>query len=165
MDVQQQKIFREVRLATGLPILEVPRALSDQIVPVIEVSPRLLQRSDIVRGSAVTTSGTITFFTTPTNIDFYLTSLLISYQKDATCDIASGIMDVSVTINGTGRVIASVSVLTLTAGSGYIPILLPKGGIKLDRATGVNFSGTFTVGALVRAINLTGYEQSDVESI
>lgn len=49
----------------------VPTKLSDTVIPTCETNPEMLRRINIIRGA---TSAT-TVYTTPTNQDFYLTSI------------------------------------------------------------------------------------------
>lgn len=126
--------------------------VADYIQPIIKIEPRC----NISEGTGRTVSGTATMFTTPASKDFYLTGLLISYIKDAACDIATGAIAVTVNIDGTSKTIARLSVLTLTAQSQvvYIPFVKP---LKVDKSASISMTGTFAAGNLQRDWTIHGY--------
>lgn len=122
-------------------------------VPVIEVNPKLV-KNVLLYNSTRNVSGAATILTTPTNQDYYLHGIEFDYTKDASCDMASGRLSISVVIGGATYYVASFSVLTLTAqySGRYIQFKTP---LKLDRNSAIRFNGaTFTAGNLIQSVCL-----------
>jgi len=118
------------------------------------------QFSSIVAAATQATTGSfsITLPTVSTGGETYLTSIVASAIKDATCDVATGALQVSVTPDGSGisTVIIRIPVITLTAQSeGYVlPLPYP---LKVRNGSSVTITGTFTVGVMSRSISVTGF--------
>jgi len=121
------------------------------VVPVTPISELAIHNSN-------TASGNITLHTTSDKKDTYVTGVLLSIAKDATCDISTGTINVNSTILGKVRRLADLAVLTTTAQSSQIFVNFPF-PVKLDRNVAVNISGTFTAGACSRTGILFGYEE------
>ena len=134
-----------------------PTKINDSVQPVININPKDYRRCNIVRGQTLGTSGTTTaIYTTPSDKDFYLCNYSLSIIKDATCDIASGAITASITVDGASRIIAGIAVLTTTAQNSVITVSF-NSPIRLDRNTSVSLTGTFTVGSLQRTHSIVGY--------
>ncbi len=133
--------------------------IMNEIVPVIVVEPKV----DIFINSAKTTTGANTIYTTPTTKDFFLTGILISYVKDAVCDVADGVITLNTTIDGLTRFIISLPVLTLTAQQDEKVIIFNK-PIKIDRGVTFNYSGTFGAGKMIRECSIIGYTVETVKN-
>lgn len=133
----------------------LPNTLSPgPITPVYEIDKPI---ANLCIGGGNTTSGALTVYTTPSaNADFYLTTLHASYVKNATCDVASGRLQVTAQINGVVIELIGFPVLTTTAQQEDTVISFPY-PIKLDRGTSISFTGTFTAGNMCRTGNITGY--------
>lgn len=130
--------------------------LSDEVsgpVATIEIIPR----TKILGQSATAASGSATIFTTASDKDTYITGVLFSFAKDATCDTATGSMAVQSTIDGnSGRQLAAFTVLATTAERETVYVTFPA--LKIDRNVSVQFgSKTFTVGNLYRTATIYGY--------
>jgi len=121
------------------------------VVPVTPIT-------ELVTHNSNTASGNITLHTTSDKKDTYVTGVLLSFVKDATCDIPTGTININSTIAGKARRLADIAVLTLTAQSNQIFVTLPF-PIRLDRNVAVNISGTFTAGTCSRTGILFGYEE------
>ena len=142
---------------------QVPMQLAEKIVPVMEVNPKLLRRTSILRENNRSTSGTFTIYSTPSNQDFYLTGLYVSFIKDVVCDTATNSQGyyVGCYIDGSLRQLVEFPVITLTAQEGRIYLEFTK-PIKIDRNTAITMPGTFTAGVCLRNAIVYGYvdEQS-----
>lgn len=101
-------------------------AIGNKLIPVVDVTPI----ADIVRSAAVTNATTSLIYTTPTDKDFYLTAVTLSYQKDA--GNASILLNLNVYINSIVRSVASIYFLPSSANSETITLSFPY-PIKLDR--------------------------------
>lgn len=132
----------------------LPSTLSPgPIIPTFDIGP---QTATIVRSGSATTTGSITVFTTPTDRDFFLTNASLSYSKDVTCDVATGAINLSATIDGVSRNILSLANLT-TLGqtqAGSISLNYP---VKIDRNTSITVSGSFTLGSMSRTAQIQGF--------
>ena len=129
--------------------------LPDEVTGPVAVIP-IERFCDIARGGASTSTGNITVYTTPAGEDFYLVGYSASYAKDATCDIATGRIQIATTIQGVSRDIGGFSVITTTSQYDSLSVTFDK-PIKLDRAVTVVMSGTFTLGVLSRQISIFGF--------
>lgn len=122
------------------------------LTPVVPVTPI----AKVATEAAATTTGTVGLFTTPSDKDFYLTNATLSYAKDATCDIATGNILLSATVNGVAVGIIRLAVITLTAQQDTVSVNFNP-PLKLSRSTGINLTGSFTVGTLSRGATIQGY--------
>jgi len=161
--IQNQSTVKEVRLATGLGILEVPTLIGTQVVPVINVNPKDYREINVVRRANSTTTGNVTVYTTNAIKPFYLSSINCSYAKNATADTATGEFVVTANINGSSAALFSFATLTLTAETQNSLVIFPK-PIRLDLAAPIAFSGAFTVGAMSKSISITGTEVEPFEN-
>jgi hypothetical protein len=135
---------------------QIPLELARSVVPTMEVNPALLRKANIVRGgTANTSSSTSSVYTTPTDRDFYLTSVNYFITKDAASDNASNTVIINVAESG-DQVLISVPAITATALT-YGTSLTFSHPIKLTRGTTVRMSSSFTAGVLIRSLNITGY--------
>lgn len=134
----------------------VPSQILPTIQPTIEVNPKLMRILNAVRGNRSVTSGTLSIMTTPTDREFYLTSIGVSYVKDATCDAVTGRFDVFVVIDGATQVLHAFPVLTTTAQSDSWFLSFPF-PMKIDKGTGITMSGSFTAGNLIRTGEAIGF--------
>ncbi len=138
-----------------------PLDVDNIIYPVIQVESRL----NIVKSINKTTSGGTTIYTTPLDKDFYLTGIHLSYVKDAACDLATGAIFVSVTIDGVLTSILQLATLITTAQaeSEYLNFDKP---LKLDRGTTITLgNNTFAAGACPRAGSIFGYTQETTKGV
>lgn len=160
VQVHNSDLLKEVREGASLQQLDggIPSILDNKIVPVMEVNPKLLRRANIVDGNARSTSGaTVIIYTTPSDRDFYLTSLQWYLVKTAACDSATAAATITVVIDGATKSLVRYGEITLTAQeiSESTTFTVP---IKLDRGSAITFnSGTFTAGAKVYGGSITGY--------
>jgi len=105
--------------------------LSDEVQGPVAVIP-ILPITNIIKTANSSTTGSVTLYTTPTDKDFYLTSLQISLIKDATNDNATGTIGFSITVDGVVIVPLGLAVLTLTAqnSNAVLPLSI---SIKVNR--------------------------------
>jgi len=147
--INNSDVIKELRIATQLQQGReaTPNNLSSQIVPVIEVNPKLLRTCNLVKTNAASGTSAL-FYTTPTNQDFYIVALEASFIKDAACDLATGVISVNCTIDGAAsQSLLKFSVLTLTAQNQTATISFPT-PIKVDRNTTISMSRAATTAGL-----------------
>lgn len=120
------------------------------IVAVIPITPK----ANIVRGDSAVNTATITPYTTPTDKDFYLTSIQFSIIKDVTNQATY--YRINGTIEGVSKRIAQIQCITLTPqySNGHITFNPP---IKLDRGTNVQGVVDSAVANVSISLSLTGY--------
>lgn len=155
--IYNTKLISELKEGAKLQQLRdiIPSQLAEKVVPVMEVNPKLLRRTNILRSSSrSTTTNGLTIYTTPTNQDFYLTYAQLNYMTDAAADNTT--LRLTCTIDGATRDILTVCKQTLTATSGNIilPLQYP---IKIDRGTNIQLVMAFTVGASIAYPVIGGY--------
>lgn len=119
-------------------------------VAVIDISPY----ANVVRNILGTSTGTGTLYTTPTDKDFYLTSVQISVQANAACDSTFAV--IRCTIEGIIRNVIGIAKLTLTATSEAVSITFTT-PVKIDRGTAIQTNNTFTAGSQTISAQITGY--------
>lgn len=124
--------------------------LSNTITPVIDINNPIC---DIVRNVSTGTDSSV-IYTTPTDKDFYLTGVVLSYVKDASSDSTRG--TVNVVINGLTVAVAGIGGITLTALNQTVSISYPF-PIKLDRGTTISISHAGSVGVTRMTVSIIGY--------
>lgn len=143
----------------------IPSQLADKVVPVMEVNPKLLRRSNIVRSGGSITAGSATIYTTPGDKDFYLTACSASFIKDAANDNATGRFNAIVaTVEGIAQNLISFAVLTLTAQQQTVTISFPT-PIKIDKNTAISIaSTTIGAGSFAKYGNIVGYTVDNINA-
>lgn len=146
-----QKAVRGLKLAPSRD--KIPNELADKILPVYELNDAY----DIITagGSSSSSSSTASILTASSTADTYITSLMMSVDKDATSDSTD--FSVNVVQNGAVRALGKIIMITLTATSKIISISFPR-PVRIDKGSTVRIAATFTVGALSRSAAVTYYE-------
>lgn len=126
-------------------------------IPVVETNPKLLRKTNFLLRASRAASGDSTITTTDTKKETYITSIIFSVAKDATCDMANGSIYIAATIDGGTKTLVSVANLTLTAQNPFIVVQF-KDPVLIDKGTNILFTGvTYAVGTMVRDCVLHGY--------
>lgn len=135
---------------------KVPSELAERVLPVMEVNPRLLRRINVSTTASKTTTGSTTSYSVPANGNFFLTNITFSLIKDATCDAATGDVNLNVVQDGETKKIIGIPILTTTAQSESITLnfAIP---MKLDKSSTITNSATYTAGLMIRTVSLQGY--------
>ena len=158
-DIQSKEVIDKISDELKIqPALVIPRVISKDIqltygVNPVRVSDNIDAMSDVAEK---TTTGALIILTTSSDKDYFLTSLNVSFVKDAVCDSATGAYSVTVIINGRSTFLVSLPIITLTAERADIFLAFPS-PIKLDRGSNIVITGTFTVGVCVRTANCQGF--------
>jgi len=134
----------------------VPKSVNTFIQPVYEVYNRSCNVSRVI--SAVTT-GTVTLFTAIGDRDVFVTALSLSIIKDATCNIATGTIELNTTVRGVATALLAIAVISVTAQSERITISFPT-PVMIDRNTAITLTGTYTLGVMARVATLEAYSNS-----
>ena len=134
-----------------------PQSISGQVMPVIDINPKNYRRANICKEGS-TTGTSYTIYTTPTDRDFYLTTIQFTYTKNATADLATNdTLGISLKVNGATQYPIYFSTLTLTAQSDSIAITFAT-PLKIDRGSVIQLvRGAITAGNVVMSGSITGY--------
>jgi len=132
--------------------------LSDDVIPTIQPVIQVAPVARIVRNGNTSATGSLTPYTTPTDKDFYLTAIGLSYSKNVTCDVATGNVQLNITVDGASVAVIALAMQTLTAqdGTAYISFPIP---IKVDRGTAITGTNSYTAGAMRRTGVVVGYTE------
>lgn len=118
------------------------------------------QFSTFLISGSQTTTGTqsVSFPTIGANQEIYLTGITMSFAKDATCDVATGRLALSVTPfdSNVSTNIANFAVITLTADAQTLTYTFPY-PLKIRPNTSMSLTGTFTAGAMSRTQSAMGF--------
>lgn len=137
----------------------IPSTIKTDIQPVMIVEKK---HCNIVRSIESNTSGTITLYSVPSSDDFYLSSIELSYFKNAACDMSTGnSIAVLALIEGNSRRLINVATVTATSAGGNI-VMNYSPPLKIDKGTNITITGTFTAGECIRGACLTGYSSNSI---
>jgi len=130
--------------------------LGDDVQGPVAVIP-IERYCNIIRSNSRNTTGSSTVYTTPTDKDFYLQAVLLSWEANAASDCTEFWVNVTTdTENVASQRILGARRTTLTAGRGEQILSLVK-PIKLARNTQVTLNQSFTVGAASMGASVIGY--------
>lgn len=155
-EITRSSILQSIadQLAIQQGVNATPRQLGTVISPTFEVGPKY---ATIVRNGSSVVTGTLSLYTTPLDKDFFITSITHLVKKDVTCDTATGeISTIGVAVGGVNRKLSQFNSITLTADTYLYQQTFPY-PIKVDRGAGINLTGAFGAGVMVKAATITGF--------
>ena len=154
--VQNSRTIQELREAAALQVGKdaIPTTLATQIVPVMEVNPKLLRHCDVVKRNQAVNATSATIYTTPATQDFYLVSACVTLIKDATA--TSTFSRINAVVLGATASFCEIASLTLTAQSETVSMTFPR-PIKIDRNTAITVTNTTNVGNVTAAACIVGF--------
>jgi hypothetical protein len=132
---------------------ELPTKIIPTIQPVLISNPERIVNVVKDGGNAVT--GAVTVFTTPTDRDFFLTSIFIIGHCDVTCDGTAYTLDVTLE-SGEEVNLIRMNKLTLTAFENSVGMNYTN-PIKLKPGTDIMITGAFAAGNSKKSGSITGY--------
>jgi len=136
---------------------ELSGTVSEIIAPTLEVNPQLIRRAEEIFSSNTTGTGGITLVSARPGQKFVMNSVCLTFAKDATCDLATGVISVTGTIKGVSASVIGMSHLTLTAQQTTATLSFPR-PIVFDANTIISVSAlSFTVGTCASAGRVTGW--------
>lgn len=146
-------------LALNVSVDKIPNEILDKVQLVYGLNRHF--SNFLVSGTQSTSGNLSVSFPTTTKGDIYLTSVTASFAKDATCDVGTGRITVSITPDNSNisTPIISFAVITLTADSQTVTYSLPY-PIKIKEGSSLVFGGTFTVGVMTRNLSAMGFTNS-----
>jgi len=161
--INNTSVIKEIRQALGASISDgFPQDAQNVVIPVLNVNPKDYRLTNAFYSLSSVTTGAASTLTNASR-DTYITNAILTISKNATCDIATGSVSVTVVVDGQTRTIARLAVLTLTAEYENVSITFAR-PIKVDRNSTISVSGTYTAGLMSRGLILTGYEVEPFES-
>lgn len=134
-------------------------AIPRQVIPTIQPTFELKRRyANIVKTGTRTSSGSATVYTTPSDKDFYLTGVQMSWSKDVTNDGTTASLQVTIDGDSTASNILRLYGQSVTANqiAETMSFLYP---IKLARNSTITINQTYTAGASSLASTITGYTE------
>lgn len=126
--------------------------LGSMIVPIVNVQRTI----NIVRNSNNTTSPT-TIYTTPTDKEFYLTTVHLSSNQNVTSDNVISWIQVTDDETGVLRRVVQLTRETLTVQSSDVFCQFPLRGIRLKKGSTIDLYHAGTAGTTRVAGTITGY--------
>ena len=119
--------------------------------------------SSFVSYGSANTTGTMSLGTPAVSVgaETYLTGITASFAKDATCDLATGSIGLSIipAESNVATTILSFSVITLTAQNQTLSMSLPY-PLKIKGGSAISFASTFSLGVLTRSLSAVGFTTS-----
>lgn len=164
--IYNTELFRELKEGAKLQQLNdvVPSQLADKVVPVMEVNPKLIRRTNILVNANKLTTGSATVYTTPTDKEFVLLGVQSSIIKDVACDVATGqIRTVATSDEGIAVYPTALAVIALTVQNQSIFVSFGN-GIKLKKGTVISHGATFTAGVMSITTVIIGYVVENVNA-
>jgi len=139
----------------------VPNQLAEKVVPVMEVNPEILRKINwVVVNTVSATGGAVTILTAEPNFDYFITNISMSFVKNVTCDVATGVSRVTAILDGAVAAIGicNAAILTATAERIDINISFPR-PLKIKRNSIIGQDQlTFTAGAATKTVTIYGYK-------
>lgn len=155
--IYNSELSKEITQGAKLQTAEgkIPNELAAQVVPVMEVNPKLLKPAKIVRYVAATTNATNTLYTTPTDKDFYLTGCMLTSAQDAASDNVG--CNIRCSIDGAYQRVIQTTNIASTAGTNQLSVNLGSHPVKVDRGTVIYGAHGGTVGVTRLSAAIWGY--------
>lgn len=150
-----QKAVNDLALSTATD--KIPSEILDKVQLTYDLNRKF--SSFVVSNTSSSTGNlTVTMPTVDERSEIYLTTITMDMVKDATCDVASGSLSLTLTPDRSGIATSSYrfAVLTATAQDKNFVISLPY-PLRLKPNTNLVLSGSFTAGAMVRTVSLSGF--------
>jgi len=132
-----------------------PNQLAEKVVPVMETNPLLLRRINIHKLANAANATSATIYTTPTDRDFYLTSVSLDLIKDVTATSLNSSVNVTVK-GGVSQAILVLRTTTLTIETQNAVLLLPI-PMLLERGSNITVTNTTNVANVTASAIITGY--------
>ena len=129
-----------------------PKEASNNIALVYNVNPKY---TDVLRSTSKSTTGSGAIYTTPSDKDFYITYLQLSYRCDNTCDTTE--ISISGSMSGITRTIARfIRTGAGTADKDTLVINFPF-PLKMDKNVAINHTSTFAAGNITFTSTIGGF--------
>lgn len=142
----------------------IPSEIASKVVPVIDVNPKHARVTKFSSFVDRVVSGADVVYTSASNVDTYITNATISYSKDATCDVANGVVIITFYVGGKKYYWGGLAISSLQAQNDSISIHFTN-PILIDRGSVIDLnSNTYTVGTMSRAACVQGYTVENINA-
>jgi hypothetical protein len=159
-ELRNSDTAKELRAVTMLSnaIDEQPHVVSQQVVPVMEINPKMMRVINTVKSQTATNNASVAIFTTPTDKDFYLSALALSLTKDASATLTYASIEATVKGQSSPVRFLTLAVTTTTAVQGLnAQIALPH-DLLLERGTNITCTADTAVGSFTTRSTMYGIE-------
>jgi len=156
VQTQNSRLQEALRRATRVNSMSLPQDLRSDIQATVECNPDLVAEGTVFNAS-VTSTGSGTVVPAVAGNSFVIKGYTLCLLKDATCDTADGLFNITFVQGGITKSLAILPLLTLTAQEATVSCTLLN-PITVDVGTAVSVSSnTFTVGKMRRICHVYGY--------
>lgn len=155
--IYNSNLTKEVIDGAGIQIAhdKVPNQLAEKIVPVMEVNPNLLRKTEIYATGSAQNATSANIITLLPDRDFYMTGATISLIKDSTS--TSILSRILVVINSLGtQQILPIPGLTLTAQTAQKEVFFNP-PLKLERGQTITVTNSAAVANITTIGAIFGY--------
>jgi hypothetical protein len=132
-----------------------PSQLAEKVVPTMEVNPKLLRETRVVKSESCVNSTSETIYTTSKDKDFYLTGFILTNIKDSSATSISSF--IRAYVMGEFIDFGQIAGITLTEQSGQITFNLPN-PLKLDRNSVISVRNNTNTANVSTWASIFGYE-------
>lgn len=154
--IYNKDVFDELRYNGKIQNTDtINNQISGNIVPVMEVNPRLVRPCNVSIHNASSTTGNTVIYTVPSGKDFFCTGVYLTYASDAACD-GTGSSITFVDQYGATRRMIGVFKIASTAYSQSISLSFPT-PILIRSGVAINLSNNFTAGVSCTQGGVHGY--------
>lgn len=144
-------------------ILDLKEENISEVSSVLQPTKEIKRMCDLIKTTNASTTGTMTV-ALPSDKDCYITNIEASYIKNAACDVATGVLTVSLpTLGSSAYSIIQLPVITLTAQQEIVSIQFEH-PIKCARGLNAAMTGAFTAGVMVRTLAVQGYTEESTKT-
>lgn len=161
VQIQNTDAIRIIRDNARLSISEgFPTDLGKTVVPVMDMTPALQRRLNLIRCTVKSTTGSATIFTTSTTERTFLCGVYQALSSDVTADGINSSISFTPQAEGITRSLFLCEKQPVTAGNvtGSIEFPIP---LELSKGSTVTHSLSFTVGAMTVSTIFYGYTVVD----
>ena len=154
--ITSDETIREVSKILGHQVENKPELDTSKIVLTSEINPKLLKFCNVVVRATSTTSSTSTIYTTPTDKEFYLTGISLSYSATVLNDQTRIYIQTQTLPSNLMAPIIDINVVTTVAQSNNFSrdFTIP---LKIAPGTIIGLVKSFTAGAGSYTANIVGY--------
>ena len=162
--ITSDETIRECSRVLGHQVETKPMLDTSKIMLMAEVNPKMLKFCNVAVRATSTTSSTSTIYTTPTDKEFYLTGISLSYSATVLNDQVRVYVQAQTLPSNLMAPIIDINVVTTVAQANTFcrDFTVP---IKIAPGTIIGLVKTFTAGAGVYTANITGYTIDYVNAI
>jgi len=155
--IHNSELIKELQDAAKLqPSSDIiPNQLAEKVVPVMEVNPKMMRRSNVFKWGSKNVTGTSVLYAVPADKDFYLTAITLSNSSSVLADNTSVYIQFTTTDGVTTNYwVMSKPALTAYTNMESLGLSFP---LQIKSGTSILFGSSFTVGASVTEASIFGF--------